>query len=70
MMKMRNDGMDERKLIVLSGPSGCGKDTVLRKIRELDPSVAANVSFTTREPRPGEKDGVNYHYLTNEQFSE
>ena len=62
--------MDERKLIVLSGPSGCGKDTVLRKIRELDPSVAANVSFTTREPRPGEKDGVNYHFVTKEQFLE
>lgn len=70
MMKTRNDGMNERKLIVLSGPSGCGKDTVLRKIRELDPSVAANVSFTTREPRPGEKDGVNYHFVTKEQFLE
>ena len=62
--------MDERKLIVLSGPSGCGKDTVLRKIRELDPSVAANISFTTREPRPGEVDGVNYHFITKEQFLE
>ena len=62
--------MDERKLIVLSGPSGCGKDTVLRRIRELDPSVTVNVSFTTREPRPGETNGINYHFVTREQFLE
>ena len=60
--------MDERRLIVLSGPSGCGKDTVLRRMKELDPSVAANVSYTTREPRPGEENGVNYHFVTKEQF--
>ena len=60
--------MDERKLIVISGPSGCGKDTVLRRIRELDPSIAVNVSYTTRAPRPGETDGVNYHFVTRERF--
>jgi len=62
--------MDERKLIVLSGPSGCGKDTVLRKLRELDPSVTPNVSYTTRVPRPGEINGVSYHFITREQFQE
>ncbi|MBP0968547.1 MAG: guanylate kinase [Oscillospiraceae bacterium] len=60
--------MDERKLIVLSGPSGCGKDTILRRIRELDPSVAANISYTTRTPRPGETDGINYHFVSREEF--
>ncbi|MBQ5342314.1 MAG: guanylate kinase [Oscillospiraceae bacterium] len=62
--------MDDRKLIVISGPSGCGKDTVLRKIRELDDSVASNISYTTRSPRPGETDGVNYHFVSKEQFLE
>lgn len=62
--------MDDRKLIVISGPSGCGKDTVLRKIRELDDSIAANISYTTRSPRPGETDGVNYHFVSKEQFLE
>ncbi len=60
--------MDERKLIVLSGPSGCGKDTVLRRMREMDPAIKVNVSFTTRAPRPGEMDGINYHFITKEQF--
>ena len=60
--------MDERRLIVLSGPSGCGKDTILRRLKELDPAIKANISFTTREPRPGEADGVNYHFVTKEQF--
>ncbi|MBR5045542.1 MAG: guanylate kinase [Oscillospiraceae bacterium] len=62
--------MDDRKLIVISGPSGCGKDTVLRKIRELDDSIAANISYTTRSPRPSETDGVNYHFVSKEQFLE
>ncbi len=62
--------MDERKLIVLSGPSGCGKDTVLRKLREIDGSIAPNISYTTRKPRPGELDGVNYHFVSKEVFKE
>ncbi len=62
--------MDDRKLIVISGPSGCGKDTVLRRIRELDDSIATNVSYTTRSPRKGEVDGVNYHFVSKEQFLE
>ena len=58
-------------LIVFSGPAGSGKGTVLKHIFG-DPShreaFAYSVSATTRAPRPGEVDGVNYHYLTREEF--
>jgi len=51
-------------LIVISGPSGVGKDTVIRRLRELDPSLAKSVSFTTRARRPGEISNVDYVYTT------
>lgn len=54
-------------LIVVSGPSGCGKGTVLGGIVE-EMGLCYSVSATTRPMREGEKDGVNYHYLTEEQF--
>ena len=54
-------------LIVLSGPAGSGKGTVLSHIL-ADPTYAYSVSATTRAPRPGEVDGVNYHFLTREEF--
>ena len=54
-------------LIVLSGPAGSGKGTVLSRIL-TDPQYAYSVSATTRAPRPGEVDGVNYHFLTREEF--
>ena len=52
----------ERHLIVISGPSGSGKDTVVKRLMELHPEIEVSVSATTREIRPGEKDGVNYVY--------
>ena len=58
-------------LIVFSGPAGSGKGTVLKHIftnPELCREFAYSVSATTRAPRPGEVDGVNYHYLTREEF--
>lgn len=59
--------MKKGLLIVVSGPSGCGKGTVLGGIvREL--GLSYSVSATTRAMREGEADGVNYHYMTNEQF--
>lgn len=61
---MRNDGL----LIVFSGPSGAGKDTILRRLLEKNPNLRLSVSATTRMPRHGEKDGVDYHFISKEQF--
>jgi len=55
---------------VLSGPSGVGKSTVLARIRTLLPQLWYSVSATTRKCRPGELDGVNYHFVSDEQFAE
>lgn len=62
--------MTEREgmLIVFSGPSGVGKDTVLRMLLERRDDCVVSVSATTRAPRPGEVDGVDYHFITKEQF--
>lgn len=60
----------QRNLIVVSGPSGAGKDTVVSRMMERHPEIEISVSATTRSPRPGEEDGVNYYYLTNEQFEQ
>ena len=56
------------KLVILSGPSGVGKDTVIDKWRERNPLVRRVVAYTTRAPRPGETPGVDYHYLDVEHF--
>jgi guanylate kinase len=56
------------RLIVLSGPSGVGKDTVLHELRRLDPSLRYSVSYTTRAPRPGEEDGVAYSFIDEPTF--
>lgn len=56
------------RLTVLSGPSGVGKGTVVGRVRELYPHIWVSVSCTTRAPRPGELDGVEYRFLTREQF--
>ncbi|MGN6524396.1 MAG: guanylate kinase [Actinomycetes bacterium] len=58
------------RLTVLSGPSGVGKTTVVRRLRENAPQVWLSVSATTRHPRPGEVDGVHYHFVTQEQFDD
>lgn len=56
--------------MVLSGPSGVGKSTVVRRLRARHPDVWLSVSATTRFPRPGEVDGVHYRFLTREQFEQ
>lgn len=63
-------GRPRGRLFVLSGPSGVGKSTVLTRIRELLPDLWYSVSATTRRRRPGERDGVNYHFVTEEQFAD
>ena len=61
--------MNKGRLIVFSAPSGCGKGTMLEEILK-DQRFALSVSATTRAPREGEKDGVNYHFLTREDFEQ
>ncbi len=60
----------EKHLVVISGPSGSGKDTVVKRLMELHPEIEVSVSATTRQIRPGEKDGVDYVYLTREDFEQ
>lgn len=61
--------MNKGILIVVSAPSGCGKGTILAEVMK-DEKFYYSVSATTRSPRPGETDGVNYHFLGREQFEE
>ena len=56
------------RLIVISGPSGAGKTTMLKRLFECCPRLTASVSATTRPPRPGERHGVDYHFLNSEDF--
>ncbi|HHW93332.1 MAG TPA: guanylate kinase [Clostridiaceae bacterium] len=56
-------------LIVLSGPSGVGKDSIINALIEDDPSLFHSISTTTREPRKGEIEGVSYHFITKNAFS-
>ena len=58
------------QLIVVSGPSGVGKGTVLQQYLAGRQNVAYSVSATTRAPRPGEEDGVHYFFLSKEQFEQ
>ena len=55
-------------IVVISGPSGSGKSTVAKKVCEADETLRLSISATTRNPRRGEVDGVDYHFLTHEQF--
>ncbi|WP_442481823.1 guanylate kinase [Aeoliella sp. SH292] len=58
------------QLVIISGPSGAGKSTVVAGIlKRLAPKIRLSVSATTRSPRPGETDGVQYHFLTPEEFA-
>ena len=55
-------------VFVVTGPSGVGKGTLIAALRERHPEVALSVSATTRRPRPGEQDGVAYHFMTEADF--
>ncbi|MFE3943545.1 guanylate kinase [Streptomyces sp. NPDC059118] len=56
------------RLTVLSGPSGVGKSTVVAHMRKVHPEVWLSVSATTRRPRPGERNGVHYFFVDDEEF--
>lgn len=62
--------MAKGKLYVISGPSGTGKGTICKRILEEDPNIRFSVSMTTRQPREGETDGVDYHFVSKEKFQE
>lgn len=61
--------MNKGSLFIVSGPSGCGKGTILAEILKQD-KFYYSISATTRNPRVGEVDGVNYHFLSKEKFEE
>ncbi len=56
------------RLVVVAGPSGVGKGTVIRELRSRHPEVWLSVSATTRSPRPGERDGVDYFFVDDDTF--
>lgn len=58
------------RLVILSGPSGVGKDTVIDAWRRREPRVTRVIAYTTRAPRNGEVDGVDYHFVSVDQFLE
>ena len=61
-------GQRPGRLIILSGPSGVGKDTVIRRLLEIAPELRRPVAFTTRVPRPGEVDGRDYSFVGEPEF--
>ncbi len=62
--------MNRGLAIVISGPSGAGKSTILKKTTARIPGMVFSVSCTTRNPRPGESDNVDYHFISTSQFEE
>lgn len=60
--------MAKGELIVLTGPSGVGKGTLLRSLLQRHPELFLSISVTTRSPRPGEIDGLHYHFVDRPQF--
>ena len=61
---------DSGLLIVVSGPSGAGKGTICAALRKQFPNIQYSISMTTRQPRPGEVDGVNYYFADNARFEQ
>lgn len=62
--------MSKGKLFVISGTSGVGKSTVLARLMQQRPDLIFSVSATTRDPRPGEEDGISYYFITKENFED
>lgn len=64
----RDHGTHTGRLVIISGPSGAGKGTLVERLVTRVPGLWVSVSATTRRPRPGETDGVDYYFLTSEEF--
>ena len=64
MLKTKKQG----PLIVLSGPSGCGKNSVIKQLLTIRPNCWISISCTSRQPRPGEENGKDYYFLSKEEF--
>jgi len=60
--------MGEGRLFVISGPSGVGKDAVIDRVVAADPRITRSVSYTTRKPRRNEREGVDYSFVTRDDF--
>lgn len=58
------------RVFVITGPSGVGKGTLIRLLMERLPQLELSVSATTRAPRPGEQDGIDYHFMSGQQFEQ
>jgi len=57
-------------LFIVSAPSGAGKSSLVNALLERDPAIRLSISYTTRSPRPGEEDGVHYHFVNHADFQE
>jgi guanylate kinase len=65
-----NTKLNKGSILILSGPSGCGKSSLLKELYKRIDNYYFSISTTTRSPRVGEKDGVDYHFVTKEQFED
>ena len=66
---MRGVEEPRAKVFVITGPSGVGKGTLIRMLRDRVDELALSTSATTRAPRAGEEDGLDYHFLSREEFA-
>ena len=57
-------------MFIIEAPSGTGKTSVIKKLMALDDNLKFSISATTRKPREGEKDGVDYYYISDEKYNE
>lgn len=64
----QDNTLQKGRLVVLAGPSAVGKSTIVQRLREELPELYFSVSATTRDPRPGEVDGQDYHFVTKDRF--
>jgi guanylate kinase len=61
---------EQKKVVVIAGPAGSGKDAILKELLKRCPNTTRMVTAVTRAPRPGERDGIDYHFFTNDRFKD